>query len=71
MENLKITIHAPSNERSRISRLIGDSIYIKACGNRIPEDFIIIQDIPGNKIGIKPVYDYQEAKDLIEKLIKE
>lgn len=66
---MKATIHAAENERTRIGKIIGENIYVKAIGKKIPEDFVIYSvNADGRKCGIKPCADYQEARDLVKKL---
>jgi len=66
---MKITIHAGENERTRIGKIVGTSMYVKAHGAELPDDFIIYSnDLNGTIHGVRPVQDYQEARDLVQRI---
>jgi len=70
---MRATIHAGENGRTFIGRIVGENIiYVKANGKNLPEDFIIhSENADGTKFGVKPMHDYQEARDLVKKLNSE
>lgn len=66
---MKATIHAGENIRTKIGQIVGEGMYVKAWGKEIPEDFIIYAvNSDGTKAGVRPVSNYQEARDLVKKL---
>lgn len=66
---MKATIHAGENPRTKVGKIIGEALYVKAKGKELPEDFIIYgENADGTKFGLRPVNDYQEARDLVKKL---
>ena len=66
---MKATLHAGENEQSRIGKIVGDALYVKAQSQELPGDFIIYaENSNGMKFGVRPVQDYQEGRELVEKL---
>jgi len=68
-KQMRVSIHAGENERTRIGKIVGEGIYVKVVGKEIPEDFIIYStNMDGTMLAVRPVQDYQEARDLVRKL---
>lgn len=66
---MKAQIKAGENVRTRIGQIIGESMYVCASGKDLPEDFIITStNFEETQYGVRPVGDYQEARDLVKKL---
>lgn len=69
---MKATLHAGENVRTRIGKIVGDSMYIRVCATELPEGFIqYSENRNGLKVtlfGVMPVSGYDDGMAIIRKL---